>query len=97
MNQAARKSNLFTVALVGAAALKGKEVRDVLSERNFPSIEIKLLDEEDALGQLDQVNDEPTFIQGVSPEHLEERGFRLPHCRRVLYRKNLGHRARFRL
>lgn len=75
MNQAARKSNLFTVALVGAASLKGKEVRDALSERNFPSIEIKLLDEEDALGQLDQVNDEPTFIQGVSPEQLEEVDF----------------------
>jgi aspartate-semialdehyde dehydrogenase len=71
MSQPARKSNLFSVALVGATALKGKEVRDVLSERNFPSIDIKLLDEDDALGQLDQVNDEPAFIQSVSPEHLE--------------------------
>ncbi len=71
MSLAARKSNLFSVALVGATALKGKEVRDVLSERSFPALEIKLLDEEDALGQLDQVNDEPAIIQGVSPEHLE--------------------------
>jgi len=67
----ARKSNLFSVALVGATALKGKEVRDVLSERSFPALDIKLLDEDDALGQLDQVNDEPAFIQSVSPEHLE--------------------------
>ena len=71
MTHSAKKSNLFTVALVGAVALKGKEVRDVLSERNFPAVDIKLLDEEDALGQLDQVNDEPAFIQAVLPEHLE--------------------------
>jgi aspartate-semialdehyde dehydrogenase len=71
MSQSAKKSNLFTVALIGATALKGKEVRDVLGERNFPSVDIKLLDEEDVLGQLEQVNDEPTFIQGVSPEQLE--------------------------
>ncbi len=66
-----RKSNLFTVALVGASSLKGKEVRDVLSERNFPSVDIKLLDEDDALGQLEQVNDEPAIIQNVSQEQLE--------------------------
>jgi aspartate-semialdehyde dehydrogenase len=71
MSLPARKSNLFSVALVGATALKGKEVRDVLGERNFPALDIKLLDEDDALGQLDQVNDEPAFIQAVSPEHLE--------------------------
>jgi aspartate-semialdehyde dehydrogenase len=71
MSHSAKQSNLFTVALVGAAALKGKEVRDVLSERSFPAVDIKLLDEEDALGQLEQVNDEPAFIQGVLPEHLE--------------------------
>jgi len=71
MSPSDKKSNLFNVALVGASALKGKEVRDVLSERSFPSINIKLLDEEDVLGQLEQVNDEPTFIQGVSPEQLE--------------------------
>jgi aspartate-semialdehyde dehydrogenase len=71
MSHSAKKTNLFTVALVGAVALKGKEVRDVLSERSFPAVDIKLLDEDDALGQLDQVNDEPAFIQAVLPEHLE--------------------------
>jgi len=71
MSRPAKKSNLFSVALIGAASLKGKEVRDVLSERSFPAVDIKLLDEDDVLGQLDQVNDEPVFIQGVLPEHLE--------------------------
>jgi aspartate-semialdehyde dehydrogenase len=71
MSPTGRNSNLFSVALIGAAALKGKEVRDVLNERSFPATDVKLLDEEDALGQLEQVNDEPAFIQGVVPEHLE--------------------------
>jgi aspartate-semialdehyde dehydrogenase len=71
MSSSDKNSNLFRVAIVGATALKGKEVRDVLGERNFPSVDIKLLDDEDVLGQLEQVNDEPTFIQGVLPEHLE--------------------------
>ncbi len=71
MKTSARNSNLFRVALVGASALKGKEVRDVLSERSFPAIDYKLLDEEEALGTIEQVNDEPTLIQGVLPEHLE--------------------------
>ena len=29
--------NLFRVAIVGAASLKGKELKDVLEERNFPA------------------------------------------------------------
>ena len=70
-----RNTNLFRVALVGAASLKGKEVREVLGERGFPSYEIKLLDEDEAAGQLEQVNDEPSFIQTVSAEHLEEIDF----------------------
>lgn len=65
-----RGSSLFKVAIVGATSLKGKEVRDILGERNFPTIDIKLLDEDESLGQLEQVNDEPTFVQGVDAEHL---------------------------
>ena len=66
-----KPSNLFSVAVVGGASLKGREVRDMLGERNFPALDVKLLDDEEALGQLEQVNDELTFIQGVLPEHLE--------------------------
>ena len=75
MSPSARQSNLFKVAIVGAAALKGKEVRDALVERSFPTVDVKLLDEEDVLGQLEQVNDEPIIIQGVLPENLEEVDF----------------------
>lgn len=62
---------LFRVAIVGAASLKGKEVKDVLTDRGFPSNDVKLLDEEESLGQMEAVGDEPTFVQNVLPEHME--------------------------
>jgi aspartate-semialdehyde dehydrogenase len=66
---------LFRVAIVGAATLKGRELKDVLSERNFPSHDIRLLDDDESLGQLEAVGDEPTFIQAVLPEHLDHVDF----------------------
>jgi len=60
----------YRVAIVGAATLKGKELKELLEERNFPALEIKLLDDEESLGQLDSVGDEATFIQSVLPEHI---------------------------
>lgn len=68
-------SGLFRVAVVGAATLKGKEVKDVLSERSFPAEDVKLLDDEESLGQVEAVGDEPTFIQQVTPEHLQGADF----------------------
>ena len=66
---------LFRVAIVGAASLKGRELKDVLAERNFPSHGIRLLDDDESLGQLEAVGDEPTFIQSVLPEHMEDVDF----------------------
>jgi aspartate-semialdehyde dehydrogenase len=68
-------SGLFRVTVIGAASLKGKEVKDVLSERSFPSDDVKLLDDEESLGQLDSVGDEPAFIQQVTPEQIEGSDF----------------------
>lgn len=68
-------SGLFRVAIVGAATLKGKEIKDVLSERSFPSEDVKLLDDEESLGQVEAVGEEPTFIQQVTPEQLEDIDF----------------------
>lgn len=68
-------SGLFRVAIVGAASLKGRELKDVLSERNFPTHDIRLLDDDETLGQLEAVGDEPTFIQSVLPEHMEHVDF----------------------
>ena len=62
---------LYRVAIVGAATLKGKELKEVIEDRNFPAVDIKLLDDEESLGQLDSVGEEATFIQSVLPENLQ--------------------------
>src|SRR6516225_8218416 len=72
---AARAGGPFRVAIVGAATLKGRELKEVLTERNFPARDTRLLDDEESLGQVDAVGDEPTFIQSVLPEHLENVDF----------------------
>jgi aspartate-semialdehyde dehydrogenase len=66
---------LFRVAIIGAATLKGRELKEVISDRNFPTQDIRLLDDEESLGQLEAVGEEPTFIQSVLPEHLENVDF----------------------
>lgn len=68
-------AGLFRIAIVGAATLKGRELKEVLSDRNFPAQDVRLLDDEESLGQLEAVGDEPTFIQSVLPEHLENVDF----------------------
>ncbi len=68
-------SGWFRVAIVGAATLKGKELKDVLAERNFPSADTRLLDDDESLGQLESVGDEVTFIQSVLPEHFDKVDF----------------------
>ncbi|HMF91921.1 MAG TPA: Asd/ArgC dimerization domain-containing protein [Candidatus Angelobacter sp.] len=62
--------NLFRVAIVGAATLKGKELKEVLEERNFPAVDIRLLDDNESLGQLERVQDEVSFVQPVTPDQL---------------------------
>ncbi len=68
-------SGLFRVAVIGAASLKGKEIKDVLTDRSFPAGDVKLLDDEESLGQMDAVGDEPTFIQQLTPDQLEDVDF----------------------
>jgi aspartate-semialdehyde dehydrogenase len=65
----------YRAAIVGAASLKGKEVAEVLDERNFPSSEVKLLDDDQSLGQLEALKDEITFIQSVRAEQFEHVDF----------------------
>jgi aspartate-semialdehyde dehydrogenase len=65
----------YRVAIVGAGSLKGKEVAEVLDQRNFPSAEVKLLDDDESLGQLEALKDEITFIQSVRAEQFEHMDF----------------------
>ena len=66
----AQSSGLYRVAIVGAGTLKGKEVAEVLDARNFPAADLKLLDDDESLGQLETVRDEVTFIQKVRAEEF---------------------------
>src|SRR5215831_6293353 len=67
--------NVFRVAIVGAATLKGKELKEVLEERNFPASAIKLLDDDESLGQLERVQDEVALVQPVARDELASMDF----------------------
>ncbi|HXM64034.1 MAG TPA: Asd/ArgC dimerization domain-containing protein [Terriglobales bacterium] len=71
----ARGGNFYRLAIVGAGSLKGKEVAEVLNDRNFPSIDVKLLDDDESLGKLESVGDEVTFIQNVRTEQFQNIDF----------------------
>lgn len=57
----------YKIAIVGAASLRGKELNDALNESVFGSSDYLLMDDETALGQLESVGDEVTFIQRIEP------------------------------
>jgi aspartate-semialdehyde dehydrogenase len=57
----------YKIAIVGAASLRGKELNDALSESTFGSADFLLMDDDIALGQLESVGDEVTFIQRIEP------------------------------
>src|SRR5450631_725751 len=71
----ARASHLYRIAIVGAATLKGKEIAEVLNDRNFPSIDVKLLGNEDSLGKLETLGDEVSFIQSPRPDQFDKVDF----------------------
>jgi aspartate-semialdehyde dehydrogenase len=67
--------SLFRVAIVGAATLKGKELKEVLEERNFPASDIRLLDDDESLGQLERVQDEVSIVQPVTLDQFNNVDF----------------------
>jgi aspartate-semialdehyde dehydrogenase len=71
----AARGNFYRAAIVGAASLKGKEVAEMLNERNFPAIDVRLLDDDESLGQLEVLGDEISFIQAVRAEQFENVDF----------------------
>ncbi len=69
------RGKLYRAAIVGAASLKGKELAELLNERNFPAADIRLLDDDESLGQLEAMGDEISFIQRVRAEQFEHVDF----------------------
>jgi aspartate-semialdehyde dehydrogenase len=66
---------LYRAAIVGAASLRGKEIAEMLNDRNFPAVDVRLLDDDEALGQLEAMGDEISFIQSVRAEQFEHVDF----------------------
>jgi aspartate-semialdehyde dehydrogenase len=56
----------YRIAIVGAASLRGKELNEALGESSFATADFVLMDGEEAIGQLESVGDEATFIQPVT-------------------------------
>jgi aspartate-semialdehyde dehydrogenase len=66
----AARGQIFRVAIVGAATLRGKEVAEMLNDRNFPAVDIRLLDDDESIGQLEATGDEINFIQSLRSEQF---------------------------
>jgi len=66
---------VYKIAIVGASTLLGRELKDALSESPLAAASFLLLDQEEAQGQLDQVGDEVTVVQAVTPDSFERMDF----------------------
>lgn len=56
----------YRIAIVGAASLRGKELNEALAESSFATADFVLMDDEEAIGKLEAVGDEVTFIQQIT-------------------------------
>jgi aspartate-semialdehyde dehydrogenase len=61
----------YRIAIVGAASIRGKQLNEALSESGFATAEFALMDDQQALGQLEAVGDEITFIQPITAGSFE--------------------------
>jgi aspartate-semialdehyde dehydrogenase len=66
---------VYKIAIVGASTLVGKELKDALSDSPLAAATFVLLDEDQAMGQLDQVGDEITFVQAVGADSFTNADF----------------------
>ena len=54
------------IAIVGAASIRGKELNETLGESPFAEADFVLMDDQEAIGQLESVGDEVTFVQPIT-------------------------------
>jgi aspartate-semialdehyde dehydrogenase len=66
---------VYKIAIVGASTLLGKELKDSLAESSLAAADFVLLEEDEGLGKLDQLGDEITFVQPISPDAFEHVDF----------------------
>lgn len=70
-----KRGIVYRIAIAGASTLLGKELKDALSESSMAAANFVLLDQDEALGTLDQVGDEVTFVQPVASDAFEKADF----------------------
>jgi aspartate-semialdehyde dehydrogenase len=69
---------------------------EILRDRNFPAVDVRLLDDDESLGRLEAVGDEMSFIQSVRSEQFERVDFTFfasdPRCTRTNWKaaRDLG-------
>ena len=66
---------MYKIAIAGASTLLGKELKEALSDSPLAGASFVLLDADEALGQLDQVGDEVTFVQPIDPDAFDHVDF----------------------
>jgi aspartate-semialdehyde dehydrogenase len=66
---------VYKIAIAGASTLVGRELKDALSESPLATSSFVLLDADEALGLLDQVGDEVTFVQAIAEDAFEHVDF----------------------
>ena len=65
----------YRIAIIGAASLRGKELNEALGESPFADADFVLMDDQEAIGQLEAVGDEVTFIQPITTRSFEKTDF----------------------
>lgn len=66
-----RDDSSLRIAIVGASSLRGKELKQLIEEDNFPVTEIALIDTSVPQGTLSEFGGEPTFLRPMDRESLE--------------------------
>ena len=66
---------MYKIAIAGASTLVGRELKEALSESPLAASDFVLLDEDTALGQLDQVGDEIAFVRPIGVDAFERVDF----------------------
>ena len=85
---------VYKIAIVGAATLLGKELKDALTESSLAAADdLRCYDEDEGLGQLDQIGDEVTFVQAITADAFEHVDFTFFCGTETLTRRHLARGA----
>jgi aspartate-semialdehyde dehydrogenase len=66
-----RDDSTLRIAIVGASSLRGKELKQLIEDENFPAADIALIDTSLPAGTLAEASGEPTFLKPMDRESFE--------------------------